>query len=126
MQRRLLISVIAFLAMTSPAVAQDPVQDAYGGSGVKGEVIAPSGGSGTPDAGTGGAGTGAGTGSANPAGDGVASRAVTPPAPARSVTPAPGRQLPFTGFDIALLVLGGGVLLALGFGLRRASRDIAV
>jgi hypothetical protein len=34
--------------------------------------------------------------------------------------------LPFTGLDIALLALGGATLLALGFGLRRASRDMPV
>jgi len=44
----------------------------------------------------------------------------------RPVSPGPGQQLPFTGFDIALLVLGGAALLALGFGLRHASRDIPV
>ena len=30
--------------------------------------------------------------------------------------------LPFTGFDLALLTIGGGLLLVIGFGLRRVSR----
>ena len=31
-------------------------------------------------------------------------------------------ELPFTGFDLALLVAAGGVLLLLGFGIRRFTR----
>lgn len=31
-------------------------------------------------------------------------------------------SLPFTGLDIALVVAAGGVLLAMGFGIRRISR----
>jgi hypothetical protein len=34
----------------------------------------------------------------------------------------PGSQLPFTGLDIALVVAAGGVLLAMGLGIRRLSR----
>lgn len=33
-----------------------------------------------------------------------------------------GGNLPFTGLDIALVVAAGGVLLAMGFGIRRISR----
>jgi hypothetical protein len=32
-------------------------------------------------------------------------------------------QLPFTGLDIALVAAAGGVLLAIGFGIRRLSRS---
>ena len=45
--------------------------------------------------------------------------------PAAAVTPAPaaksnsGGNLPFTGLDLALVVGAGGVLLLLGFGIRR-------
>jgi hypothetical protein len=136
MRRLLLITVIALLAAATPAVAQDPVQDAYGGSGVLGESGTT--GSGTPDnaspanASPGNASTdtgsspatatGSGAESAQPSGGVATASALIP----RPVSPAPGQQLPFTGFDIALLVLGGGLLLALGFGLRRASRDISV
>jgi hypothetical protein len=31
-------------------------------------------------------------------------------------------KLPFTGLDVALVVAAGGVLLAMGFGIRRISR----
>ena len=34
-----------------------------------------------------------------------------------------GGQLPFTGLDIALVAAAGGVLLAIGFGIRRLSRS---
>jgi hypothetical protein len=34
-----------------------------------------------------------------------------------------GSTLPFTGLDIALVVAAGGVLLAMGFGMRRLSRS---
>jgi hypothetical protein len=33
-----------------------------------------------------------------------------------------GKQIPFTGLDIALVVAAGGALLAAGFGVRRLSR----
>ena len=45
--------------------------------------------------------------------------------PAAATTPAPqaqsdqGGNLPFTGLDLALVVGAGGVLLLLGFGIRR-------
>ena len=34
-----------------------------------------------------------------------------------------GGQLPFTGLDIALVAAAGGVLLVIGFGIRRLSRS---
>ncbi len=34
-------------------------------------------------------------------------------------------RLPFTGFDLALLTFGGGLLLSLGLGLRRVARNKA-
>ena len=33
-----------------------------------------------------------------------------------------GGNLPFTGLDVALIMAAGGVLLAMGFGMRRLSR----
>jgi hypothetical protein len=42
--------------------------------------------------------------------------AAAPPAQAQADT---GGDLPFTGFDLALVVGAGGVLLLLGFGIRR-------
>ena len=37
-------------------------------------------------------------------------------------SPSASSKLPFTGLDIALVVAAGGVLLAMGFGIRRLSR----
>ncbi len=48
----------------------------------------------------------------------------TPPA-ATAAAPAQndkGGELPFTGFDLALVVGAGGVLMLLGFGIRRFTR----
>ena len=47
----------------------------------------------------------------------------TPPA-ATAAAPANdnGGELPFTGFDLALVVAAGGVLLLMGFGIRRFTR----
>jgi hypothetical protein len=46
--------------------------------------------------------------------------------PAAATAPAPAKadsgQLPFTGFDLALVVAAGGILLLLGFGIRRFTR----
>jgi hypothetical protein len=38
-------------------------------------------------------------------------------------TPDQGGDLPFTGLDVALIMAAGGVLLAMGFGIRRLSRS---
>ena len=49
----------------------------------------------------------------------------TPPAATAAAPPAQsdqGGQLPFTGFDLALVIGAGGVLLLLGFGIRRFTR----
>lgn len=43
-----------------------------------------------------------------------------PPPP--TITEARGGSLPFTGLDLGLMVGAGGVLLALGLGMRRLSR----
>lgn len=136
MQRLLVTTVIAVLAAAGPAVAQDPVKDAYGGAGVLGETGGVTGGSGTPDATRPAPTTASSTPSPQPppAPTTAGGTPNPPPPPAtttrglapRPVSPGPGQQLPFTGFDIALLVLGGATLLALGFGLRRASRDVPV
>ena len=50
----------------------------------------------------------------------------TPPAkttsPAAATVSDNGGKLPFTGLDIALMVGAGGLLLLLGFGMRRLTR----
>ena len=43
-------------------------------------------------------------------------------APAATTEAKSSGKLPFTGLDIALIVAAGGVLLAMGFGIRRLSR----
>jgi hypothetical protein len=53
----------------------------------------------------------------------------TPPAATAPAPPAQsdqGGELPFTGFDLALVVAAGGVLLLLGFGIRRFTRTSEV
>jgi hypothetical protein len=50
----------------------------------------------------------------------------TPPAVTAAAPPAETNassgDLPFTGFDLALVVAAGGVLMMLGFGIRRFTR----
>jgi hypothetical protein len=43
--------------------------------------------------------------------------------PAEVTTTEARSELPFTGLDVALIVAAGGVLLAMGFGMRRLSRS---
>jgi hypothetical protein len=53
----------------------------------------------------------------------------TPPAATAAAPPAQsdqGGELPFTGFDLALVVGAGGILLLLGFGIRRFTRATEV
>lgn len=38
--------------------------------------------------------------------------------------PLTGEELPFTALDVGLVAGGGGLLPALGFGVRRVSRDV--
>jgi len=60
----------------------------------------------------------------------VASGTKTPvPGPGTSsaaARPLRGAELPFTGLDLGLVVGGGVLLLALGFGVRRVSREPAI
>jgi hypothetical protein len=45
--------------------------------------------------------------------------------PEDDVEESSGESLPFTGLDVALLVGAGGLLVALGFGMRRLTRTSA-
>ena len=56
-------------------------------------------------------------------GDGGVQTGLAPAAQSRGVaaTEVQGR-LPFTGLDLALMVVGGGMLILVGFGLRRLGR----
>jgi hypothetical protein len=42
----------------------------------------------------------------------------------QTTTPTSSSQLPFTGLDVVLLVVGGGTLLGAGFVVRRLSRRL--
>jgi hypothetical protein len=110
MTRTLFTTLIATLTLAAPAMAQDPVRDAYGGAGNVASETAES-------AGPGGGGVrGVATEGAGPGG-GVTEQAVA--------RPLGGDELPFTGLDVGLIAVGGIVLLALGFGVRRVSRQPA-
>jgi hypothetical protein len=102
---------VAALAGSAPAYAQTSSYDTYGGKGqVEQEVER---GSTTP---------------ATPSGNSPQTTTpntpvtATPQAPVTPVREVPKGTLPFTGFDIGLLLVGGGVLLGLGVAMRRLSR----
>ncbi len=135
MKHSILLSLILVLVLgTAGASAQSPVVDAYGGQAGVAGTVAVSGD--TPTAPTAAAqgtlgatanGTnGAAAAAAGPSDNGVAGAGVNGTAPT-AVASAPraldGDSLPFTGFDVALLAVGGIALLALGFTLRRLSRQ---
>jgi len=46
-----------------------------------------------------------------------------PPAEITTTSNEARSELPFTGLDVALIVAAGGVLLAMGLGMRRLSRS---
>ena len=57
------------------------------------------------------------------------SEETTPPAATAAAPPTQsdqGGELPFTGLDLALVVAAGGVLMLLGFGIRRFTRATEV
>lgn len=129
MKRISVLTVSCLLLLTASAAAQNPVGDAYGGAGSVGSGVAPATGSG-----------------ATPPGDVLVTPPVVTPPPnqgsgepddtavvANKATGSPvakaaaeqdlrGDSLPFTGFDIILMLTGAGVLLVAGVGMRRLSR----
>lgn len=120
MSRIVLISITAALLSAAPAVAHNPTRDTYGGRGDVAAEVATG-----VDPGSGVRGTTAEGGRpANAAGDGVrpANAAGTTTA---AVKPLRGDELPFTGLDLGLVAGGGILLLGLGFGVRRVSREPA-
>lgn len=99
------------LAFAAPAMAQtSPTTDAYGG--VLGDQVANTGG---------GGGGGGGGGAAGEAGS-PGSETV---ADSENVTAGAAASLPFTGLDVALIVLIGAALVGTGLALRPASRSTA-
>ncbi len=107
----ILATIVAVFSCTSVAVAQDPVGDAYGGEGaVQGEV------QGSGSEGTGSEGT-AGTPAGETAGTTAGTEALS--ASAGDGDSDGSGSLPFTGFDVLLLILGGAVLIGAGALIRR-------
>ena len=119
--KSVLVGVAIALAMAVPAHANAPMTNAYGGAqplvappagpstdsqpplltpstqGVKGDAISAT--------------------SSKPAKKGVAGVA-----PVGTAATSSRSDLPFTGFDVLLLLAGGSLLVAVGFGMRRLSR----
>jgi hypothetical protein len=103
-RRRMRVAVPIMLAMAfavSPAyAASTPAGDAYGGQGnVLDETV-----------------------SGPPSDSGTAPVEATGAAPVTASEPASGSSLPFTGFDVTLLLAGGLVLLGVGVAMRRMAR----
>ena len=137
MKRMMVAALIgAPLAFASPAMAQSPAADGYGGQGVLGSSatgVASAPATGQAQAGSGVLGSSAqgtapagssGTAPASTTGTGtrtlVALSTSTPVA--ATGTEATSTGLPFTGLDVRLLVAGGLGLLLLGVAFRRLAR----
>ncbi|HVW17808.1 MAG TPA: hypothetical protein VHB30_06125 [Solirubrobacteraceae bacterium] len=101
----LVVVVVAAIAVAAPAYASSSVQDGYGGNA--------------------GRGTSAVTHVAPKAPTKSSSPSSTPTAtPTKSVSSSETGSLPFTGLDLALMGLGGLLLLGLGVALRRLTRHV--
>ncbi|HEU4657600.1 MAG TPA: hypothetical protein VFR97_08750 [Capillimicrobium sp.] len=96
----ILSSSAALAAAPGVAIAQESAGDAYGGQGEVAASVS------TPNQGGGGT-------------------APTAGASAGATQEVSSGELPFTGFDAALVAVGGILLVALGLGVRRLSRDQA-
>lgn len=125
------LTLIALMA--APAYAQDPVPNAYGGAGnVVNQVAAPN----APGQGVAGVTESGKAPSQTPSGSGdVLGVTASKPAPASEPASEPAgaarpaqqpvstlSSLPFTGSDALLLLMAGGMLFAVGFGMRRLAR----
>jgi hypothetical protein len=111
MRKSLLAIAVLGLALVfaAPAMAQDPTQDAYGGVLGGQEVDEDNGGGGVaPDEASGGGG-----------GSSPEAATVSPP-PTQQVSEG---SLPFTGFEVGVVLLMGAGLVGLGLVLRRAGRS---
>lgn len=122
-----LAALSLMVLMAAPAYAQDPVPNAYGGAG---NVVNQVAGSVAP-AGQGVAGvTDSGKAPASGSADVLGATDSTPATvsePAGAARPAQPQEasltsLPFTGSDALLLLMAGGMLFAVGFGMRRLAR----
>ena len=107
LRKVMMLAAVACFAGAAPAIAQDSVQDGYGGKAdILGEV---------------------GTVEETPAADAAPAPANQPaeagaPGDAAAAAPVESGSLPFTGLDVALLGIGGALLLGIGLGMRRATR----
>lgn len=120
------LTLIALMA--APAYAQDPVPNAYGGAGnVVNQVAAPN----APGQGVAGVTDSGKAPKQAPAGakvlgvtDSTPATAAKPAGVARAAQPQVSTlsSLPFTGSDALLLLMAGGMLFAVGFGMRRLAR----
>lgn len=131
---RTAVAVMAVAAFTGAgtAFAQEPTLQGYGGQG--GEVLpnVQGGGQGPAQAPAGdnfvlgdnaaGGEAPAGVQGDNAAGGGEAPAADAAPAEAREPVSRVVADLPFTGFDVMLIVIAGAGLLLVGFALRRMAR----
>ncbi len=122
-------SVMLTLALSVPAHAQNAVGDAYGGAGIISNSVTPSGDpTGAPAVSNAQPAVPAskGAGADNPQGavaaDSSGGPATTAVASAAATPALSGDKLPFTGLDVGLMLVGGVLLLALGFGMRHLAR----
>lgn len=115
------LTLVASVALAGPAYAQESAEDAYGGAGqLPATVVTPSDAVQVQGA----------TATQPAAGQPVSSVAptATQSAPVAAATPTNtvgNGKLPFTGFDLALIALGGLALVGVGFGMRHVSRPVA-
>ncbi len=133
----LTVALLVLLALPGVANAQQPAGNAYGGQGAVAQSVAPGTGQSAGDAGgrtgvkgasgSGGSNSDGQDGGAGGAGeDGGASTGPGTGAVAGAagkLGTVDGGSLPFTGFDVLLLALGGAGLLLVGLSLRRLGRE---
>ena len=129
--RLALLTLVATLALATSAFAQSPVAGGYGGAGNSVAQVAPST---APVTAQGVPSSAAQEAAPEPAEDTVAAASApedvvgTADSAAQQSAPQPVAQitdtsgLPFTGFDLALIALGGLALVALGLAMRRLTR----
>lgn len=105
------LTLVAAVALAGPAYAQESAEDAYGGAGqLPASVV-------TPTEAVQVQGASATQPAAGQPGSSVAPVAATTP-----TNTVGNGKLPFTGFDLALIALGGLVLVGVGLGMRHVSR----
>jgi len=132
MKKLLLATLTTVLLAAAPADAANPLQNAYGGPGQIVAEVTPSGdGKNTGDTAPAGRpaqavkNTGYDTAPAGRAAQAVKNTGYDTAPAGRAAQANLSGSLPFTGSDSLLMLLGGGVLVAVGFGMRRLARPPA-